>query len=246
MGSAPGPPRGARASRAWCAIIFQLSRRVSVNVAKQTGFKNDIDGDQPPIDTPAGMVNPESESGPSADGGDIASTDMSSEPSSRTEGTQPRFLGGKDSGLEEDLADLKDRHLRLAAEYDNYRKRSSRERAELADRAQASFVSKLLDVLDDLDRLVASDPTTPLPALREGLSAVDRKLWKQLQDAGVERIDPVGTSFDPALHEAVSTTPAPAGGKEQVVSATFQPGYRFKGTLIRPARVQVYSEPAQR
>jgi molecular chaperone GrpE len=192
------------------------------------------------------MTEPESDTGRSADGGDIASTDMSSEPSSRTEGTQPQFLGGQETRLEDDLAELKDRHLRLAAEYDNYRKRSSRERAELADRAQASFVAKLLDVLDDLDRLVASDPSTPLTSLREGLSAVDRKLWKELQDAGVERIDPVGTAFDPALHEAVSTTPAPERSKEQVVSATFQPGYSFKGTLVRPARVQVYSEQVQR
>ena len=192
------------------------------------------------------MAVPESDTGDSADGEDIASTDMSSEPSSRTDETQPQFLGGQDTRLEDDLAELKDRHLRLAAEYDNYRKRSSRERAELADRAQASFVAKLLDVLDDLDRLVASDPSTPLTSLRQGLSAVDRKLWKELQDAGVERIDPVGTPFDPALHEAVSTTPAPERSKEQMVSATFQPGYRFKGTMVRPARVQVYSEQAQR
>jgi molecular chaperone GrpE len=191
------------------------------------------------------MAGRESDTGPSADGGDIASTDMSSEPSSRTEDTQPGFLG-QETRLEDDLAELKDRHLRLAAEYDNYRKRSSRERAELADRAQASFVAKLLDVLDDLDRLVASDPSTPLTTLREGLSAVDRKLWKELQDAGVERIDPVGTAFDPALHEAVSTTPAPERSKEQMVSATFQPGYQFKGPMVRPARVQVYSEQAQR
>ena len=167
---------------------------------------------------------------------------MSAEPSSRTEDTQPVFRGGRDAKLEDDLAELKDRHLRLAAEFDNYRKRSTRERAELADRAQASFVAKLLDVLDDLDRLVASDPATPLPALREGLSAVDRKLWKELQDAGVERIDPVGTAFDPALHEAVSTIPAPDRANEHLVSATFQPGYRFKGALVRPARVQVYSD----
>lgn len=192
------------------------------------------------MDTPAGMTDG-SDSGP-ADGDDIASTDMSAEPSSRSDTTQPVFRGGQGDRVEEDLAELKDRHLRLAAEYDNYRKRSSRERAELADRAQGSFVAKLLDVLDDLDRLVASDPATPLPTLREGLSAVDRKLWKQLQDAGVERIDPVGTPFDPGLHEAVSTTPASDRANEHTVSATFQPGYRFKGTLIRPARVQVYSD----
>jgi molecular chaperone GrpE len=205
-------------------------------------LKNELDNDRSPIDTPAGMTEPASETGQSADGEDIASTDMSSEPSSRAEDTQPQFRGGQGARLEEDLAELKDRHLRLAAEFDNYRKRSSRERAELSDRAQASFVAKLLDVLDDLDRLVASDPSTPLAAIREGLSAVDRKLWKELQDAGVERIDPVGSAFDPALHEAVSTTPAPDRSKEQVVSATFQPGYLFKGTLVRPARVQVYSD----
>jgi molecular chaperone GrpE len=188
------------------------------------------------------MAEPASDSGPSADAADIASTDMSSEPSSRTEDTQPIFRGGGDAKLEGDLAELRDRHLRLAAEFDNYRKRSSRERAELADRAQASFVGKLLDVLDDLERLMASDPSTPLVSLREGLSAVDRKLWKELQDAGVERIDPVGSAFDPALHEAVSTTPAPDEASEHMVSATFQPGYRFKGALVRPARVQVYSD----
>jgi molecular chaperone GrpE len=214
-------------------------------VARQTDLRNELDDDSGPIDTPAGMKESDSETGPRAEGEDLASTDMSAEPSSRAAETQPLFRGGRDSKLEHDLAELKDRHLRLAAEYDNYRKRSSRERAELADRAQASFVAKLIDVLDDLDRLVASDPSTPLPSLREGLSAVDRKLWKQLEDAGVERIDPVGTAFDPALHEAVSTTSAKDRSQEHTVSATFQPGYRFKGTLVRPARVQVYSDPGQ-
>jgi molecular chaperone GrpE len=214
-------------------------------VTKRTDLRNHLEPDRPPIDTPAGMSDAGDDGGRSADGDDMASTDMSAEPSSRTEETQPQFRGGRNAKLEGDLAELKDRHLRLAAEFDNYRKRSSRERAELADRAQASFVAKLLDVLDDLERLMASDPGTPLPAVREGLSAVDRKLWKELQDAGVERIDPAGTPFDPALHEAVSTVPSPDRSKDHVVSATFQPGYRFKGTLVRPARVQVYSDQGQ-
>lgn len=219
---------------------------MSVQVTKQTELTNDLDREGTPIDTPAGMTEPPSDGGRSGDGADIASTDMSAEPSSRSEGTQPLFRGGRDAKLETDLAELKDRHLRLAAEFDNYRKRSNRERAELADRAQASFVGKLLDVLDDLERLMASDPTTPLAALREGLSAVDRKLWKDLQEAGVERIDPVGSPFDPALHEAVSTVPAPDRKSDQKVSVTFQPGYLFKGQLVRPARVQVYSDQGQR
>jgi molecular chaperone GrpE len=201
-----------------------------VQVTKRTDFTNDLDSEESPIDTPSGEAE------------DIASTDMDAGPSSRAETTQPAFGTGREAKVEGDLAELKDRHLRLAAEFDNYRKRSTRERSELVDRAQASFVAKLIDVLDDLDRLVASDPGTPLPTLREGLSAVDRKLWKELEEAGVERIDPTGSAFDPVLHEAVSTTPAPDHSKDQTVSATFQPGYRFKGTLVRPARVQVYSD----
>ena len=183
--------------------------------------------------------------GRDTDAADLASTDMSAEPSSRNEATQPLFGGKQEGKLEGEIAELKDRHLRLAAEFDNYRKRINRERAELSDRAQASFVARLLDVLDDMDRLVASDPGTPLPSLREGLSAVDRKLWKELEDAGVERIDPAGEAFDPSLHEAVSTVPAPDRSRDQQVSATFQPGYRFKGVLVRPARVQVYSGEGQ-
>jgi molecular chaperone GrpE len=74
---------------------------------------------------------------------------------------------------------------------------------------------------------------------------VDKKLWKELQAAGLERIDPVGAPFDPSLHEAVSTVPAPSRDKDHQVSATFQAGYRFKGNLVRPARVQVYAEQGQ-
>jgi len=143
--------------------------------------------------------------------------------------------------LESEVSELRDRHLRLAAEFDNYRKRIARERAELSDRAQAAFVIRLLDVLDDLDRIVDDARNTPPDALREALVLVDRKLRKELEAAGVERLDPAGRAFDPAEHEAVSTVPAPEPSKDQTVSATFQAGYRFKGQLVRPARVQVYS-----
>ena len=201
-------------------------------MTEKTDFTNDLD------------TEAQSDGG-NADAADIASTDMSAEPSSRAEDTQPLFGGGRPEKLESEVAELKDRHLRLAAEFDNYRKRINRERAELSDRAQANFVARLLDVLDDMDRLAASDPATPLSTIREGLSAVDRKLSKELEDAGVERIDPTGTPFDPSQHEAVSTLPSPDRSRDQQVSATFQPGYRFKGVLVRPARVQVYSDQVQ-
>jgi molecular chaperone GrpE len=201
-----------------------------------------------PIHTPAGMSEP-------ADAADIASTDMSQEPSSRAETTQaePREPHGsvvEREGeavrrLQDQLAEARDQHLRLAAEFDNFRKRIARERVELSDRAQAALVTRLLDVMDDMDRLSAGGGSASPEALREAAGLVDRKLRKELEAAGLERIDPVGQPFDPSVHEAVSTIPAPTPDQDHMVSATFQTGYRYKGNLVRPARVQVYSEQGQ-
>ena len=193
--------------------------------------------------------------GRSTDRADLASTDMSAEPSSRREDSQPDFKGGVGGlpvepqaeavrRLESQLEEVREQHLRLAAEFDNYRKRIARERAELTDRAQAALVSRLLDVLDDMDRLRDTGNATP-DSLRHAIELVTRKLDKELSAAGLERIDPVGMPFDPGQHEAVSTVPPPSPAQDHQVSATFQAGYRFKGTLVRPARVQVYSEQAQ-
>jgi molecular chaperone GrpE len=144
--------------------------------------------------------------------------------------------------LEQELADTKDRQLRLAAEFDNFRKRSARERLELADRAQAALLGKLLDVLDDLHRAVTSDPgSTQADALRQAINAIDAKLWKELGAAGLERIEAVGQPFDPTIHEAVSMMAAPSAELANTVAATLQSGYRYKGLLVRPARVAVYA-----
>ena len=148
--------------------------------------------------------------------------------------------------LEEELDELQDRHARLAAEFDNYRKRVNRERLELGDRAQGAFAIRLLDVLDDLDRILAgTGASTPSPAVHEALVLVDRKFRKELETAGLERIDPVGERFDPSVHEAVAALEPPTPEQDDHVAATFQAGYLFKGTLIRPARVQVYSDQGQ-
>lgn len=144
--------------------------------------------------------------------------------------------------LESEVSEARDRHLRLAAEFDNFRKRMIREREEMSGRAQAALAVRLLDVLDDLDRLVAgSAPTAANDATYQAIVLVDRKLRKELEAAGLERLDPVGQPFDPTVHEAVSVAPPRPGQGDHTVGATFQAGYRFKGNLIRPARVQVLS-----
>ena len=138
------------------------------------------------------------------------------------------------------LAQQVDKYLRLAAEYDNYRKRSMKERAEAASRGQAELVSKLVDAIDDLSRFADIDPATTDPmTLHKGIELVEQKMLKALNAAGLEVINPLDQTFDPTLHEAVMSEPALAPEDDHTVARVFQPGYRFNGQLLRPARVVV-------
>ena len=234
--------------------LWNVTQEVSVQVSDKRRLSRDRDTVWDPIHRAGGTADPASPAGPSADAADLASTDMSVDPGSRTESVPPPSGG---SGLpaeppgeavrrlESHLEEARERHLRLAAEFDNFRKRVARERTELGQRAQAGLVTRLLDVLDDMDRLNAEGSAASADSLRQAVGLVDKKLRKELEAAGLERIDPAGQPFDPTLHEAVSTLPPPSPDRDHTVSATFQTGYRFKGTLIRPARVQVYSEQGQ-
>jgi molecular chaperone GrpE len=141
------------------------------------------------------------------------------------------------------IAALDDRYLRLAAEYENYRKRTHREKTEAFDRGATSLVARLLDVLDDVDRLAASDATTSPEAFRSAFDLTQKKLRKELEAAGLERVDPVGEVFNPEEQEAVAVASPESPAQDHTVKATFQTGYRFKGTIVRPARVQVYTDP---
>ena len=142
--------------------------------------------------------------------------------------------------LEGELADMKDKYLRLAAEYDNFKKRSVKERTETWQRAQAELVQRLVDALDDLARFAHVDPAqTDAKTIHDGVDMVERKMWKALDAAGVTRVDQVGVAFDPHVHEAVTTRPADHPAKDHTVGAILQPGYRMGDALIRPARVIV-------
>jgi len=145
-----------------------------------------------------------------------------------------------DTGGASDLAGERDRYLRLAAEYDNYRKRSMKERQDAGARAQADLVRQMVEALDDVARFAHIDPsTTDATTVVQGVDMVEKKLLKALGAAGLEIINPVGETFDPALHEAVATEPTSAQEDDHVVSRVYQPGYVFKSQLLRPARVVV-------
>jgi molecular chaperone GrpE len=173
---------------------------------------------------------------PAADGAAAGEADLAAD------ATSADATGGSDDANDPNkkLAEQQERYLRLAAEYDNYRKRTTRERGEAYSRAQGDLVKQLLDGLDDLARFAHVDPdTVDSKTIGQGVEMVEKKLFKALSSAGLEVLDPTNQSFDPTLHEAVSTEPALSREDDHVVSRVFQAGYLFKGQLLRPARVVV-------
>lgn len=142
--------------------------------------------------------------------------------------------------LERELTLERDKYLRLAAEFDNFRKRMMKERSEAESRGQAELVRLLLDPLDDIARFADLDPSvTECATVVQGVDMVEKKLEKQLRAAGLEAVNPIDAPFDPALHEAVATEPAKSADLDDTVSQVYQVGYTFKGQLLRPARVVV-------
>jgi molecular chaperone GrpE len=139
-----------------------------------------------------------------------------------------------------ELAEQRDKYLRLAAEYDNYRKRTAKERQDAHARGQADLLKGLIEPLDDIGRFAHVDPaTTDAKTLVDGVAMVEKKLLKTLAGHGLEVVDPAGAPFDPALHEAVMTEAATSEEEDHQVARVFQLGYVFNGQLIRPARVVV-------
>lgn len=160
--------------------------------------------------------------------------------------------GQDEASLTEELEELRsevdrfnERHLRLAAEFDNYRKRIERDRQTLAARLQVDLVSSLLDVVDDLERVAETGESTTPAAVVEGIRLVEKKFLSVLSAAGLEPIEAEGETFDPAVMEAVATAPTDDPAQDHRVADVFQRGYRLGEVLVRPARVRVLSYEGQ-
>jgi molecular chaperone GrpE len=138
------------------------------------------------------------------------------------------------------VAAQRDEYLALAqrtqADFENYRKRVARESASAQERGVAKLAKELLPALDNLDRALASaDQGDPL---LEGVRLVRTELSAALARAGIEAFDPAGEPFDPTHHEAMLQQPV-EGAESGTVVQVYQPGYRLRGAVIRPARVVV-------
>ncbi|MBR43023.1 MAG: nucleotide exchange factor GrpE [Gemmatimonadetes bacterium] len=138
---------------------------------------------------------------------------------------------------------LNDRHLRLVAEFNNFRRRSEQERRNVWSKAQADLVEKFLDVLDDLQRVAELDlSSATVDTIMEGVDLVERKFARMLEESGIEVIDPVGDEFDPERMEAMMRVPSDSQQQVGTVAQVLQKGYSLKDVLVRPARVSVFTE----
>lgn len=156
------------------------------------------------------------------------------------EGFAEDDIAGDLENLYAEMESLNDRHLRLAAEFDNYRKRVERDRAQSRSMAQAEIVKAVLEVLDDLQRIMDQGHADgSATALQEGIALVEKKFRHVLESAGLKPLDVEGECFDPATMEAMMTVPADGPEDDGLVAAVFAKGYLFKDILIRPAKVQV-------
>ena len=134
-------------------------------------------------------------------------------------------------------AEVDDRLLRLAAEFDNYKKRTARERQEYVALANERLVKELLPVLDDLERALQAAAEHEEAQLEDGVRLVHRSLAQLLEREGVEEIDASGV-FDPHVHEAMLAQPSAEAESGDVLDV-IQKGYKIGGRVVRPARVIV-------
>jgi molecular chaperone GrpE len=139
--------------------------------------------------------------------------------------------------LEQELKSEHDLYLRALADFDNFRRRTERERAHFGKEALRRFILPILDVVDDLERFLKSAPNEPSP-FADGIRAIHQKLVKILDAAGVRPFESVGHPFDPSQHEAVATAPATEHPPGTIVQEARR-GYRWDDEVLRSARVVV-------
>ena len=141
---------------------------------------------------------------------------------------------------QEEIADLKDKWLRSVAEFENYRKRTLKERAELILNGGEKVITAILPILDDMERAIENGAKTDDPeVLREGMTLIHQKFMKTLEAQGVSKIETKDADFDTDVHEAVAMVPGMGDDKKGKVIDCLQEGYKLNDKVIRHAKVAV-------
>lgn len=153
---------------------------------------------------------------------------------------QEETVEAKLAKSEAEVADLKDRLLRQMAEFDNYRKRTMKEKAEIILNGSAGMVTDILPVIDDLERAIAnSAKSEDYNALKEGVELIYNKLMHILEQKGLQKISPKNEPFDTDFHEAIAMIPAPSEDLKGKVLDCAIDGYKLNDKVLRHAKVAV-------
>ncbi len=162
-----------------------------------------------------------------------------SEDSESTENSEVDVKDPLETALEE-VEQLRDKYLRSVAEFDNYRKRTTKEKAELILNGGTNVIKAILPVLDDMERAIENGAKTDDPqVLREGMELIYQKFQKALEGLGVKKIDTDDADFDVDIHEAVAMVPGMGDDKKGKVIDCLQQGYMLNDKVIRHAKVAV-------
>ena len=167
-------------------------------------------------------------------------TDVSADESEKAEETTEEAEKDPLEAANEQIAELKDKYLRSVADFDNYRKRTMKEKAELIVNGAEKAVSAILPVMDDMERALATaEKTEDVEALKEGMKLIFQKFEKCLKGLGVNKIDTKDADFDTDFHEAVAMVPDMGDDKKGKVLDCVQTGYTLNDKVIRHAKVAV-------
>lgn len=146
----------------------------------------------------------------------------------------------KEPTMEERYAELNDRYLRIHAEFDNYRKRTNKEKLEIISMANAGVIKDLLPILDDFERAIQNnEKAVDMESIKEGFNLIHHKFALLLENKGVKSMNSIGEAFDVEIHEAIANVPAPSKKEIGKVIDVVEKGYYLNDKVIRFAKVIV-------
>ena len=223
--------------------FWKIMNKKDINIEEQTDCQNNVADmnenaqEQTTEQTSEQSAADATDTG-TDDTGNADNSDNSEEPGKSSEDSSE-----EKSPLEqaqEQIEELKDKYLRSVAEFDNYRKRTLKEKAELILNGSEKAVGAVLPILDDMERAIANGEKTDDPkVLREGMSLIYTKFQKVLESLGVKEIETADADFDTDVHEAIAMVPGMGDDKKGKVLDCVQKGYKLNDKVIRHAKVAV-------
>ena len=211
--------------------FWKIMNKKDINIEEQTDCQNNV-----------ADMNEEVTENAAADATDNAAADTTDNSGDEEEAEIPEKAEEK-SPLElaqAQIDELKDKYLRSVAEFDNYRKRTLKEKAELILNGSEKAIAAVLPILDDMERAIANgEKTEDLNVLREGMSLIYTKFQKVLESIGVKEIETADADFDTDVHEAIAMVPGMGDDKKGKVLDCVQKGYKLNDKVIRHAKVAV-------